>query len=94
MKSAISAQLPKPCLNVLGSTSPVLQKGGVPLRRSNRYRRDVILSGVVIEVGEAAETVIRIPSEYLDGLGDIAFALVTLDLVGGVEDVLRGEGGT
>lgn len=55
---------------------------------------DVILSGVVIEVGEAAETVIRVPSEYFDGLGDIAFALVTLDLVGGVEDVLRGEGGT
>jgi hypothetical protein len=55
---------------------------------------DVILCGVLIEVGEAAEAVIRVPSEYLDGLGDIAFALVTLDLVGGVQDVLTGEGST
>ena len=54
----------------------------------------MILGGVLIEVGEAAEAVIRVPSEDLDGLGDIALALVALDLVGGVQDVLPGEGGT
>jgi hypothetical protein len=55
---------------------------------------DVILGGVVVEVGEAAEAVVGLSSEYLDGLGDVALALIALYLVGRVEDVLSGGGGT
>jgi hypothetical protein len=55
---------------------------------------DVILGGVLVEVGEAAEAVVGLAAEDLDGLGDVPLALVALYLVGGVEYVLHGEGRT
>jgi hypothetical protein len=51
----------------------------------------VVFCWVLIEVGEAAEAVIRFPAEHLRALGDVSLALVALDLVGRIEDVLNGE---
>lgn len=50
---------------------------------------DVILGGVVIEVGEATHAVVAVLPQDLGALADVPFALVALRLVGGVQDVLR-----
>lgn len=49
---------------------------------------DAILGRVVFEVGEAGAAVVALLHHDLGGLGDVSLAVVALDLVGGVQDVL------
>jgi hypothetical protein len=54
----------------------------------------VILLGEVVEVGETGGAVVCLEGEDFGGLADIPLAVVALDFVGGVHDVLGGMGST
>jgi hypothetical protein len=49
---------------------------------------DSILLGELLEIGEAGAAVVGVLDHHLRGLGDVTLALVALDLVGRVQDVL------
>lgn len=49
---------------------------------------------VFLEIGEATDAVIMLISKQFSAFADVSLALVALDLVGRVQDVLSGAAGT
>lgn len=48
----------------------------------------MVFGGIFFEIGKATDTIIKLIRQHLSALADISFALIALDLVGWVDDIL------